>query len=143
MKRILALLLAATFLLAACQPAATPTAEPTKAAPPTTAPQPTAPPATAAPQGLPDLGGREIRIAVENAYNPFNFIDPATGEAVGYDYDLFNEACQRLNCKPTFVQTAWDAIVAVMGGQGQAEFDIAADGITITEERAQKVDFRW
>ncbi|HLB46372.1 MAG TPA: transporter substrate-binding domain-containing protein, partial [Anaerolineales bacterium] len=141
MKRILALLLAATFLLAACQPAATPTAEPTKAAPPTTAPQPTAPPATAAPQGLPDLGGREIRIAVENAYNPFNFIDPATGEAVGYDYDLFNEACQRLNCKPTFVQTAWDAIVAVMGGQGQAEFDIAADGITITEERAQKVDF--
>ncbi len=141
MKRILALLLAATFLLAACQPAATPTTEPTKAAPPTTAPQPTAPPATTAPQGLPDLGGREIRIAVENAYNPFNFIDPATGEAVGYDYDLFDDACQRLNCKPTFVQTAWDAIVAVMGGQGQAEFDIAADGITITEERAQNVDF--
>jgi polar amino acid transport system substrate-binding protein len=141
MKRILALLLAATFLLAACQPAATPTAEPTKAAPPTTAPTTAPTPTTAAPAGLPDLGGREIRIAVENAYNPFNFIDPATGEAVGYDYDLFNDACQRLNCKPTFVQTAWDAIVAVMGGTAQAEFDIAADGITITEERAQNVDF--
>lgn len=88
-----------------------------------------------------DLGGREILIAVENAYNPFNFIDESTGEAVGYDYDLFNEACKRLNCTPKFVQTSWDTIVAVMGGTGQAEFDIAADGITITPERAQNVDF--
>lgn len=87
------------------------------------------------------LGGREIRIAVENAYNPFNFIDESTGDAVGYDYDLFNEACKRINCKPTFVQTSWDSIVAVMGGTGQADFDIAADGITITDERAQHVDF--
>lgn len=90
---------------------------------------------------LPDLGGREIRIAVENAYNPFNFIDESTGTAVGYDYDLFEEACNRLNCTPSFVQTSWDTIVAVMGGTGQAEFDIAADGITITAERAQHVDF--
>jgi polar amino acid transport system substrate-binding protein len=88
-----------------------------------------------------DLGGREIRIAVENAYNPFNFIDEATGYAVGYDYDLFAEACKRLNCTPVFEQTSWDTIVAVMGGTGEAEFDIAADGITITEERAQHVDF--
>ena len=85
--------------------------------------------------------GREIRIAVENAYNPFNFIDEATGEGVGYDYDLFNEACKRIDCTPVFVQTSWDSIVAVMGGTGQADFDIAADGITITEERAQHVDF--
>ena len=28
-----------------------------------------------------------------------------------------------------------------MGGTGEAEFDIAADGITITTERAEKVDF--
>ena len=105
----------------------------------------TEPPAPATEQpatgGLPDLGGREIKIAVENAYNPFNFIDEATGQPVGYDYDLFNEACKRLNCKPTFEQTSWDTIVAVMGGTGQAEFDIAADGITITPERAQHVDF--
>lgn len=98
-------------------------------------------PTTAPTSGLPDLGGREIRIAVENAYNPFNFIDEATGKGVGYDYDVFAEACKRLNCSPTFVQTSWDSIVAVMGGTGQAEFDIAADGITITAERAQHVDF--
>jgi len=124
MKKLLtlaSLLVLATLVLAACGGAAT------------EAPAPSG--------GASDLGGREIRIAVENAYNPFNFIDETTGEGVGYDYDLFAEACKRLNCKPVFVQTSWDTIVAVMGGTGQAEFDIAADGITITAERAEKVDF--
>jgi len=91
---------------------------------------------------LPDLQGCDLRIAVENAYNPFNFIDETTGEAVGYDYDLFNEACERLKCDPVFVETSWDTIVAVMGGQAEADtFDVAADGITITPERAVYVDF--
>ncbi|MFW6096511.1 MAG: transporter substrate-binding domain-containing protein [Chloroflexota bacterium] len=90
---------------------------------------------------LPDLEGREVRIAVENAYNPFNFINEE-GEAVGYDYDIFAEICERLNCEPVFVETSWDAMVAIMGGEGGFDtFDIGADGITITEERAQNVDF--
>lgn len=88
------------------------------------------------------LGGREVRIAVENAYNPFSFIDAETGEAIGYDYDIFNEICARANCTPIFVETSWDAMVAIMGGSGDFDtFDIGADGITITEERAQHVDF--
>jgi polar amino acid transport system substrate-binding protein len=91
---------------------------------------------------LPDLEGREVRIAVENAYNPFNFIDEESGEAIGYDYDIFAEICARLNCEPVFVETSWDAMLAVMGGEGGFDtFDIGADGITITEERAQNVDF--
>ncbi|MFW6183288.1 MAG: transporter substrate-binding domain-containing protein, partial [Chloroflexota bacterium] len=90
---------------------------------------------------LPDLEGQEIHIAVENAYNPFNFINDE-GEAVGYDYDIFEEICDRLNCEPVFVETSWDAMVAIMGGGGDFEtFDIGADGITITEERAENVDF--
>jgi polar amino acid transport system substrate-binding protein len=130
MKKIyvlVSLLIVASFVLSACGGAAAPTDAPIAPSDST--------------GGLPDLGGREIIIAVENAYNPFNFIDEATGEGVGYDYDLFADACKRLNCKPVFVTTSWDTIVAVMGGTGQAEFDIAADGVTITAERAQHVDF--
>ena len=87
---------------------------------------------------LPDLGGRTVTVAVENAYPPFNFIDTDTGEAVGWDYDTVNEICARLNCVPEYIETSWDGmIVAVSNG----EFDVAADGITITEERDELVDF--
>jgi len=107
-----------------------------------TAATPTAAVSTAVAGGLPDLGGRTIRVAVENAYNPFNFIDETTGKGIGYDYDLFAEACQRLNCKAELLTTSWDTILAVMGGTANADtFDIAADGITITPERAEHVDF--
>ena len=89
-----------------------------------------------------DLGGCTLRIAVENAYQPFNFIDTESGEAIGYDYDIFDAICQEVNCKPEYVETSWDAMVAVMGGEGSFEtFDVGADGITITEERALHVDF--
>jgi polar amino acid transport system substrate-binding protein len=89
-----------------------------------------------------DLGGQELRIAVENAYNPFNFIDAESGETIGYDYDIFDEICARVNCTPVFVETSWDAMVAIMGGEGNFDtFDVGADGITITPERAEHVDF--
>lgn len=88
--------------------------------------------------GLPDLGGQTITVAVENAYLPFNYIDPATGEGAGWDYDALAEICTRLNCTPEFQATGWEGmIIAVSEGQ----FDMAADGITITEERKEQVDF--
>ncbi len=87
---------------------------------------------------LPDLGGREVTIAVENAYLPFNYIDPETGDGIGWDYDAWAIICERLNCEPVFVETAWEGmIVAVSNG----EYDVGADGITITDERAEVVDF--
>ncbi len=92
----------------------------------------------AAPAALPDLGGREITIAVENAYLPFNYIDLKTGQPGGWDYDAWNEICKRLNCKPKFVESAWDGMITAVS---QGQFDAAADGITITEERAKVVDF--
>ncbi len=86
---------------------------------------------------LPDLEGREITVAVENAYPPYNFINDA-GEAVGWDYDTLNEICARLNCTPVFVELAWDGmLIAVANG----EVDIAGDGITYTEARDETVDF--
>ena len=92
----------------------------------------------AAGSALPDLDGREVTIAVENAYLPFNYIDPDTGEPTGWDYEVWNEICNLLNCTPTYVETGWEGMIqAVADGQ----FDAAADGITITEDRAEIVDF--
>jgi polar amino acid transport system substrate-binding protein len=93
-------------------------------------------------EGRPDLQGCVLRIAVENAYQPFNYIDPETSLAIGYDYDVFAEICERLNCQTEFVETSWDAMVAAMAGAGGFDtYDVSANGITITEERAQNVDF--
>jgi polar amino acid transport system substrate-binding protein len=87
---------------------------------------------------MPDLGGREITIAVENAYLPFNYIDAETGEPAGWDYEALDEICSRLNCTPVYQTFAWEPMIqAVADGQ----FDVAADGITITDERAEVVDF--
>ncbi len=87
---------------------------------------------------LPDLEGRAVTVAVENAYPPFNYIDEDTGEPAGWDYDAWNEICSRLNCTPEFVETAWDGMIIAVS---QGQYDVAADGITITDERKEQVDF--
>lgn len=85
-----------------------------------------------------DLDCQEVRIAIENAYLPFNYISLATGEPGGWDYDVWAEICTRLHCKPTFVEASWEGMIQAIA---DAQYDAAADGITITEERAQIVDF--
>ncbi len=123
-------LMAATLLLAACAAPAAPAATQAPAAAATTAP--------AAAGGLPDLQGREVTVAIENAYIPFNYIRLDNGQAEGWDYDALAEICKRLNCKPVYKEIAWDGMIAAVAAK---QFDMAADGITITDERAQTVDF--
>jgi len=87
---------------------------------------------------LPDLEGREVTVAVENAYLPFNYISLETGEPAGWDYDTIDTMCELLNCVPVYTEAAWEGMIqAVADGQ----FDMAADGITITEDRAEIVAF--
>jgi phosphate/phosphite/phosphonate ABC transporter binding protein len=133
---MISLLILTSMILAACAPAATPTEAPpaeTEAVAPTTPPEP-----TEEEMMLPDLGGRVITVAVENAYIPFNFVALATGEPAGWDYDFLAEACKRLNCEPEYVEFGWDTMIASVA---DGQFDMAADGITITEERAKQVDY--
>lgn len=94
--------------------------------------------ATETPEPLPDLEGREVSVAVENAYLPFQFIDPRTGDAVGFEHDLINDLAVQLNFTPVWNTVSWDAqIVAVSNG----EYDMGANGITITTKREELVDF--
>lgn len=122
MKRILpiTLILVAALILGACGPAA--------------APDVPAPPSG---DGF-DLGGATIRVGVENAYPPFNFIDEATGEPGGWDYDAVAAICEVLNCVPEFVEASWEGIFEATAA---GEYDVVADGVTITAERDLTVDF--
>ena len=95
-------------------------------------------PAAQAQDALPDLGGRTIVAVTENAYVPLNFADPATGEGIGLEYDLFNEIAKRLNAKVDWQLASWDVMIqAVRDGQ----FEVGMDGITINDERKSQIDF--
>lgn len=120
--RVVCVMIILVLLVTACAPAATAT-----------------PAATTAPVtgSLPDLGGRKVIVAVENAYPPFNSTD-ANGNGIGWDYDAFRDICKRLNCVPEFKQAAWDGIfIATAAG----EYDVVADGVSITAERKKTVAF--
>lgn len=95
--------------------------------------------ATTAPaQDLPDLGGQEVVIVTENAYPPLQFVDPKTGDAIGWEYDAIAELAERLNFTPVVENTSWDAMIPAVS---EAQYDMGMTGITIREDRKEKVDF--
>jgi polar amino acid transport system substrate-binding protein len=87
---------------------------------------------------LPDLGGRTVTIGVENAYIPFNYIPIGAEEPEGWDYDAWAYICELLNCVPEFVESAWPAVIDIVAA---GDLDTAADGISITDERKEIVDY--
>lgn len=95
-------------------------------------------PLTAVAQSLPDLGGRTITVVTENAYPPLQFVDPKTGGKIGWEYDAMAEMAKRLNFKVEYQNTSWDAMMQAVA---DGEYNIGMTGITIKEERKQKVDF--
>lgn len=87
---------------------------------------------------LPDLGGQEILVAVENAYAPFQFEDPRAAGAIGFDYDLIEELAYRLNFTPVYEITSWEVQMAAVG---QGQYQMGVNGISIKEERLEIVNF--
>lgn len=88
-------------------------------------------------QDLPDLGGKEVVVVTENAYPPLQFVDKA-GAAVGWEYDAMAEIAKRLNITVKYENTSWDAMIPAVS---EGQFDIGMTGITIKDERKEKVDF--
>jgi polar amino acid transport system substrate-binding protein len=146
-KRLMTMLAVLALALAACSPAADDGGDTTTSAAGDTTTSAAADTTTSAggdtsttgdASALPDLEGRTVTVAVENAYLPFNFILAGETEGQGWDYDAWRDICERLNCVPEFVEAAWPAVIDQVA---QGEFDTAADGISITDERKEIVDF--
>ncbi|MBL4731746.1 MAG: transporter substrate-binding domain-containing protein [Rhizobiaceae bacterium] len=87
---------------------------------------------------LPDLGGKTIVVVTENAYPPLQFVDPKTSKAIGWEYDAVNDMAKRLNFKVEYQNTSWDAMIQAVSDD---QYNMGMTGITIKDERKEKVDF--
>lgn len=79
----------------------------------------------------------EITAVTENAYPPLNFADK-NGNGIGFEYDLTNEIAKRLGRKVRWNLAGWDVMIQSVR---QGMYDVGMDGIAVTEERKEQVDF--
>jgi polar amino acid transport system substrate-binding protein len=84
-----------------------------------------------------DLEGRVLKIGSDTTYPPLETVDES-GAIVGFDVDVMNAICEKINCVAEFTTTAWDGIFAALAA---GEFDMVVSGVSITEERDKIVDF--
>jgi polar amino acid transport system substrate-binding protein len=85
-----------------------------------------------------DLGGKLLKVGSDTTSPPMESVDPASGQIVGFDVDVVNAVCAKINCKVEFVTTGWDGIFAALD---QGNFDLVASGVSITDERKKAMDF--
>ena len=78
-----------------------------------------------------------IRIGTEGAYPPWNNINSA-GDLEGAEIEFGNEACKRMGVTCEWVTQDWDGIIPALL---QGKYDIIIAGMSITEERKEKVNF--
>ncbi len=80
---------------------------------------------------------KTIRIGTEGAYPPWNNLNSA-GDLEGAEIDFGNEACKRMGVTCEWITQDWDGIIpALLNGK----YDIIIAGMSITEERKEKVNF--
>lgn len=78
-----------------------------------------------------------VRLGTEGAYPPYNFLNDA-GEVDGFERELGDELCKRAELKCEWVTNDWDSIIPNLTS---GNYDAIIAGMSITEERAEVVDF--
>jgi polar amino acid transport system substrate-binding protein len=76
-------------------------------------------------------------VGIDAEYPPYSYLDPK-GEAVGFDVDSMKWIAEQQGFEVTFQPTAWDGIIPALQAK---KIDLIYSGMTITEERAEKVAF--
>ena len=70
---------------------------------------------------------------------PYTFPDPRNpSHIIGFEVDLADTLAARMGRKARFVQNQWDGLVP---GLERGEYDVVINGLEITAERAQKINF--
>ena len=79
----------------------------------------------------------EIVFGTEGTGSPWTYHDE-NDQLVGFDIEVAQKVAEKLGVKATFVEGEWDGLLAGVDG---GRYDSMANGVEITEERAQKYDF--
>lgn len=79
----------------------------------------------------------EIVFGTEGTWSPWTYHDE-NDQLVGFDIEVAQKVAEKLGVKATFVEGEWDGLLAGVDG---GRYDSMANGVEITEERAQKYDF--
>ena len=79
----------------------------------------------------------DLRIGTSADYPPWESVD-ASGNIVGFDKDVGDEICKRIAATCNWQNQAYDGLLP---GLQVGKFDLVISGVSINEERAQKVDF--
>ncbi len=81
---------------------------------------------------------QELDVVTDPSFVPFEMMDQETGEMVGFDMDIISEVAERAGFEYNLETMDFNGIIpAIQTGN----VDIAIAGVTITEERAEIVDF--
>jgi lysine/arginine/ornithine transport system substrate-binding protein len=78
-----------------------------------------------------------VRFGVDASYAPFESKAP-DGKLVGFDIDLGNEICKRLNAKCVWVEQDFDGMIPALKAK---KFDGVLSSMTITPQRAEQIAF--
>jgi lysine-arginine-ornithine-binding protein len=79
----------------------------------------------------------ELRFGVDPTYAPFESKAPS-GQLVGFEIDLGNEICKRLDVKCVWVETGFDGIIPALQGR---KFDAILSAMSITPKREEQLAF--
>lgn len=85
----------------------------------------------------PALAADQLKIGTEGAYPPFNLIS-ASGEVGGFDVEIAQALCVKMQAECEVVTSDWDGIIPALNAR---KFDFLAASMSITDERKQAVDF--
>jgi octopine/nopaline transport system substrate-binding protein len=78
-----------------------------------------------------------VRIATEGAYPPWNSTD-SSGQLIGFEVDLANDLCNRMQVECEIVAQDWEGIIPALTA---GKYDVIMAGMSITEERMEVISF--
>lgn len=79
----------------------------------------------------------ELKIATEAGYPPFEYRN-TKGQLEGFDIDIGNELCKRMNRTCVWIDQSFDSLIP---GLQARKFDLANSTMTATEARKKVIDF--